>query len=83
MLICGYLMNDEQLTAEYLQKVQGLLDGVTDPVTDLQCYLMTALFIATHDVTLRQRVKAYRRSHPDCSLSIRRFVSIAKKIKCR
>ena len=83
MLICVYLMNDEQLTAEYLQKVQGLLDGVTDPVTDLQCYLMTALFIATHDVTLRQRVKAYRRSHPDCSLSIRRFVSIAKKIKCR
>ncbi len=83
MLICAYLMNDEQLIAERTEQVQSLLDGVTDPVTDLQCYLMTALFIATHDITLRQRVKAYRQSHPDCPLAIRRFVSIAKKIKCR
>ena len=83
MLICVYLMNDEQLIAVRTHQVQSLLDGVTDPVIDLHCYLMTALFIATHDVTLRQRVKAYRQSHPDCPLSIRRFVSIAKKIKCR
>lgn len=83
MLICAYLLNDKQLIAERRQEVQSLLGGVTEPETDLQCYLMTALFIATHDVTLRQRVKAYRQAHADCALSVRRFVSIAKKISCR
>ncbi len=83
MLICAYLMNDTTQTAERIMQVQAMLAGVADPTNDLQCYLMTALFIANHDIALRQTIKAYRQKHPDCSLSIRRFISIAKKIKCR
>ena len=51
--------------------------------SSLICYLQIALFIATHDCTFRQKAKAYRQSHPDCPLSIRRFLSIAKKIKAK
>lgn len=83
MLICAYLINDKQLTAKRTQEVEALLEGVTEPEDDLQCYLMLALFIATHDVALRQRVKTYRQTHEDCPLSIRRFFSIAKKIKTK
>jgi len=83
MLICAYLMNDKQRTTERTFQVQTLLEGVTEPADDLQCYLMTALFIATHDISLRQSIKNYRKTHPDCALAIRRLVSIAKKIKCR
>ena len=53
------------------------------PLTsELSCYLMTALFIVKHEAPLRQQVKAWRQSHPDCSLTLRRFVSIAKQIRC-
>ena len=83
MLICAYLMKDTSLIEQRTAQVVQLLDGVTEPVTDLQCYLMTALFIANHDPALRARIKAYRQSHPDCPLSIRRFQSIAKKIRCK
>lgn len=83
MLICAYLMNDTALIEQRTSQVVQLLDGATEPVTDLQCYLMTALFIVNHDPALRARIKAYRQSHPDCPLSIRRFQSIAKKIKCK
>ena len=48
----------------------------------LVCYLTTALFIVTHDPKLRKEVKAWRQSHPDCPLVIRRFLSIAKQIRC-
>jgi len=48
----------------------------------LVCYLLTALFIVTHDPKLRKEVKAWRQSHPDCPLVIRRFLSIAKQIRC-
>ena len=49
---------------------------------ELDCYLTTALFIATHDPSLRQQAKAWRKAHPDCPLAIRRFLSIAKQIRC-
>ena len=49
---------------------------------ELDCYLTTALFIATHDPLLRQQAKAWRKAHPDCPLAIRRFLSIAKQIRC-
>ncbi len=81
MLICAYLKNDAALVERYTLQVRQLLEDTEQPSTDLQCYLMTALFIATHDVNLRHRVKHYRQTHPDCSLTIRRFQSIAKKIK--
>lgn len=87
MLICAYLMKDDAQLEQRIQRVESLLyKGDPSPFTlhsSLDCYLMTALFIATHDVTLRQRVKAYRQSHPDCPLAIRRFLSIAKLIKAK
>jgi transcription antitermination factor NusG len=48
----------------------------------LDCYLVTALFIATHNPEYRKAAKAWRKNHPDCSLAIRRFLSIAKQIRC-
>ena len=50
--------------------------------SDLECYLITALFIVTHNPEYRKVAKAWRKSHPDCSLAIRRFLSIAKQIRC-
>ena len=49
---------------------------------ELSCYLVTSLFIVNHDPRLRKQVKLWRQSHPDCSLALRRFVSIAKQIRC-
>ena len=50
--------------------------------TELSCYLTTALFIVTHNPELRRKTKMWRQAHPDCSLSLRRFLSIAKHIRC-
>lgn len=50
--------------------------------TELECYLATSLFIVTHNPQLRCQIKAWRKSHPDCSLTIRRLLSIAKQIRC-
>ena len=50
--------------------------------SQLDCYLAISLFIVTHEAPLRQQVKAWRQSHPDCSLALRRFLSIAKQIRC-
>ena len=49
---------------------------------ELSCYLVTSLFIVNHDPRLRKQIKLWRQSHPDCSLALRRFVSIAKQIRC-
>jgi ribosomal protein L24 len=49
---------------------------------ELSCYLVTALFIVKHEASLRQQAKAWCKSHPDCPLVIRRFLSIAKQIRC-
>ena len=50
--------------------------------TELSCYLVTALFIVTHNPEYRKAAKVWRQNHPDCSLAIRRFLSIAKQIRC-
>ena len=50
--------------------------------TELDCYLTIAMFIATHNPEYRKMAKAWRKDHPDCSLAIRRFLSIAKQIRC-
>jgi len=50
--------------------------------SELSCYLLTAMFIATHNPEYRKAAKAWRQAHPDCSLAIRRFLSIAKQIRC-
>ena len=59
------------------------LPSALSPLTsELACYLTLSLFIVTHDPRLRKQVKLWRQSHPDCSLSLRRFLSIAKQIRC-
>ena len=52
------------------------------PNNDISCYLTMSLFIVTHNPEYRCQVKAWRQSHPDCPLVIRRFLSIAKQIRC-
>ena len=57
-------------------------EGWGEALNEVAAYLITALFIATHDPSLRQLAKAWRKAHPDCPLAIRRFLSIAKQIRC-
>lgn len=88
MLICVYLLKDKKATERYVQQVTTLLskgneDSSSLPssvTTELDCYLATALFVATHDPNLRTAAKHYRQSHPDCAKSICRLQSIAKRI---
>ena len=92
MLICVYLMKDkeeiERRTQEVLQLRNECKANDQQPTangqcsSDLECYLVTALFIVTHNPEYRKVAKAWRKSHPDCSLAIRRFLSIAKQIRC-
>ena len=51
-------------------------------LNEIAVYLIIALFIVKHKAQLRQQVKAWCQSHPDCPLVIRRFLSIAKQIRC-
>ena len=51
-------------------------------LNEIAVYLIIALFIVKHEAQLRQQVKAWCQSHPDCPLVIRRFLSIAKQIRC-
>ncbi len=57
-------------------------EGWGEALNEVAAYLITALFIANHDPLLRQQAKAWRKAHPDCPLAIRRFLSIAKQIRC-
>jgi hypothetical protein len=83
MLICAYLMDDKDETERRLREVEAQLSTFNFQLsTELECYLVTAQFIVTHEAPLRQQVKAWRQSHPDCSLALRRFLSIAKQIRC-
>lgn len=52
------------------------------PSSSLACYLLMSLFIVKHDPALRKLIKTWRQTHPDCPLIIRRFLSIAKQIRC-
>ena len=67
----GCLMSDSNLQPQ-----------ISNLKSELACYLALSLFIVTHDPKLRKEVKAWRQSHPDCPLVIRRFLSIAKQIRC-
>ena len=83
MLICVYLLKDKQATERYVSQVQSLLsnDGSQCSIeTEIDCYLTTALFIATHNPELRTAAKQYRQTHPDCPKPICRLLSIAKRI---
>ena len=51
-------------------------------LNEMAVYLTIALFIVTHKPELRKAAKAWVKSHPDCPLVLRRFLSIAKQIRC-
>ena len=97
MLICAYLMDNKDETERRLRDLRELRASLRSelkvdssepiangqqPTAELDCYLVTAQFIVTHDPQLRQQIKAWRKNHPDCPLIIRRFLSIAKQIRC-
>lgn len=89
MLLCVYLMNDKEEVARRTHEVEQLLplsergrEGGLSLFTELDCYLTISLFIVTHKPELRKAAKAWVKSHPDCPLAIRRFLSIAKQIRC-
>ena len=93
MLICAYLMNDKDEQARRLKEVETLLANRSPENSqfsilnsqfsmELEIYLLISLFIVNHNPELRQQAKAWRQSHPDCPLSIRRLLSIAKQIRC-
>lgn len=82
MLICAYLMNDQAEISRRLKEVESLTSDIFPLTSELDCYLVTAQFIVTHNPELRRQAKTWRQRHPDCPLSIRRFLSIAKQIRC-
>ena len=51
-------------------------------LNEIAVYLIIALFIVTHKPELRKAAKVWVKSHPDSPLVIRRFLSIAKQIRC-
>lgn len=83
MLICSSLRTYQEDKELLLDEVQNLLGDKTEARKPLDAYLMMALFIANRQPALRDAVKIYRQTHPDCPEIICRFLSIAKKIRCR
>ena len=73
-----------------LPSPRGVVGGEADSklytlnskLNDITVYLTIALFIVTHKPELRKAAKVWVKSHPDCPLVIRRFLSIAKQIRC-
>jgi hypothetical protein len=77
------VQGDDSLTMTHSPLTMNPLPSALSPLPSaLACYLALSLFIVTHDPKLRKEVKAWRQSHPDCPLVIRRFLSIAKQIRC-
>ena len=86
-------MNDKDEQARRLKEVETLLANRSPENSqfsilnsqfsmELEIYLLISLFIVNHNPELRQQAKAWRQAHPDCPLSIRRLLSIAKQIRC-
>ena len=86
MLVCAYLMNDKDAIKQRIREVESYFSPLAShlsPLTsEIECYLTIALFIVMHKPELRKIAKVWRQGHPDCSLAIRRFLSIAKQIRC-
>ncbi len=84
-VIPGSVLRDSE-SRDFVNPGSALRDSVAPvpviPNNDISCYLTMSLFIVTHNPEYRCRVKAWRQSHPDCPLAIRRFLSIAKQIRC-
>ena len=84
MLVCAYLVNDKDEVQRRLKEVEefNVQCSMFNVQSELDCYLLTVKFIVTHNPELRCQVKRWCQSHPDCPLAIRRFLSIAKQIRC-
>ena len=65
-----------------INKVYSPTSHLSPLTSEIACYLTLSLFIVHHDPRLRKQAKLWRQSHPDCSLSLRRFLSLAKQIRC-
>ena len=75
-------INVSRLEAQPQLSTDSKLYTLNSTLNDIAVYLIIALFIVKHEAQLRQQVKAWCQSHPDCPLVIRRFLSIAKQIRC-
>ena len=75
------MVNDSAISHQP-SALEHLPSDILHLTSDISCYLTMSLFIVTHNPEYRCQVKAWRQSHPDCPLVIRRFLSIAKQIRC-
>lgn len=83
MLICVTLLGEKELKEQYVAQLKGWLDGIKEPSTDTEAYLMLALFVAQRKPAMREAVKNYRNSHDDCPDIIRQLFSKIKRLRCR
>ena len=81
-LICATLRQSAR-KSKLEEQVRQTLKGKSAPSSYDEAYLMTALFIATKKACYRDAVKNYRNAHPDCPDTLRRFLSIVKKMKAK
>lgn len=81
MLLASYLLFEKEARARFQQQVASRLDGVREPRTATEAYLMVALFVVTRKPQYRDAAKAYRKSHSDCPDIIRRFLSKVSDIR--
>ena len=79
----SHLLKEEvRSKKEEVEAQNSSLFTLHSSLKEIACYLTLSLFIVTHDPELRRQAKAWRQSHPDCPLTIRRLLSIAKHIRC-
>ena len=83
-LLCAYLRSDRTRVTKYTDDVLSVLGSNPSPLTSYTtAYLTMALFITTRNPRYRDAVKAYCQSHPDRSVTLRRYHRIVKGIKPR
>ena len=83
MLICASLIGEKEGKRNYVKQFQEWLGDRKEPSNDTEAYLMLALFVALRDPALRDAVKTYRNTHPDCPDIIRHLFSRVKRLRCR
>ncbi len=83
MLICASLIGEKEGKKRYVSQFQEWLGDRKEPVNDTEAYLMLSLFVALRDPALRDAVKAYKNTHPDCPDIIRQMFSKVKRLRCR
>ena len=83
MLMCSLMLGETAVSKRYQQQLTEWLADVTVPRTDTDAYVMLALFVSTRNPRLRDAVKAYRKTHPDCSPIIGTLVNKVRDVKTR